>query len=109
MRALAVCLMFCIFFPSVSFADGADSGDGWRIVVIDGESYVQFSESVAVSILAGLEQNEIRRAELTKAFENQRNLQYALYSSQKETKKWKIVTVVVSGVAVGLLTVALIK
>jgi len=103
-----ITILLLILFPFGSLAQ-SPFGDGWRVVVIDGVSYVQFEESVALRILAGLEQNEIRRAELIRAMENQRNLNQALYVSQRETRKWRITTIVVSGVALGLLGVAVLK
>jgi len=102
-------LVLFILCPVPAFASEPVSSDDWRVVVIDGVSYIQFSEQAAVSILARLEQNEIRRVELAKALENQRNLQLALHSSQKETRKWQIITVVASGVALGFLGVAVLK
>jgi hypothetical protein len=100
---IIICL--CVLIPLGALAEG----DGWRIVVIDGVNYLQIEEQSAVQILAKLEQNEIRRAELEKAAQNQRNMEIALRAAQKDVRTWRAITVVVSGVALCFLGAAALR
>jgi len=108
-KSIACFLSFALLFPSASLAQEGGSGDadifgdGWRIVIIDGVNYLQFEESVAVSILAQLEQNEMRRVELQKSLQNQRSLELALGDSKSEAKTWRILFWALSAVTAGLL------